>query len=219
MGRIVVVGSDSGYGAAIADGIATGLGIEPLRIPASDGFAPERAMGILKGADRVVYAGLSVHRAAFLDLDPEVFEASIRTNVGLAFRWSQAAGRAMRDGGRPGRILLLSSTGSRLGTPGLDAYNASKGAISAMVRSASLSLAPHGITINALAPGTIDIGATQRRLAGSEEARREMAFRTPLGRAGMACEIGAAAVFLLGPDSSYITGQTLFVDGGRSGLE
>ncbi len=219
MPAVIVVGGDSGYGAAIADAFERLTDRKSLRLSAVEAFSARRAADLCDTADCLVYAGVKVHRGPFLDLAFDAFAETMEINLSRAFQWSQAAGRSMRARRCQGSIVLLSSTGARLGTPGLDAYNASKGAISALVKSAALSLAPHGIRINAIAPGTINLGGTRQRLAASPQALEEAIARTPLGRPGIPEEFGAAAVFLASADASYITGQTLFVDGGRTALE
>ncbi|MBS1217950.1 MAG: oxidoreductase, partial [Proteobacteria bacterium] len=121
-----------------------------------------------------------------------------------------AARDMIEQGG--GRIVNFSSHSGLLGSSGRTAYAASKGGVNAMTRVMAVELAPHGITVNAVAPGPIDV---PRSRAQHNAERRDAWHRAvPLGRYGEPEEVAAAALFLASDDASYINGQTISVDGG-----
>jgi glucose 1-dehydrogenase len=160
----------------------------------------------------VANAGIT-HWCGFFDYEPRDFERVTAVNLGGSFFLAQAAAREMRRRGGGGRILLMSSIlGERAGL-NVSVYSMTKAALRMMARSIALEVAPYQITVNAVAPGAT---ATPRTLAeepGYEETWRRIA---PLQRAATPADIAEAALFLLSPEASYITGQTLTVDGGWS---
>jgi NAD(P)-dependent dehydrogenase (short-subunit alcohol dehydrogenase family) len=94
----------------------------------------------------------------------------------------------------------------------------SKGAVNQLTRVMAMSLAPHGIRVNAIGPGTIATELARKAVMGSPEARRKLLSRTPMGRLGEPDEVARVAVFLASEDASYMTGQTVYPDGGRLAL-
>jgi len=97
-------------------------------------------------------------------------------------------------------------------------YTVSKGGVNQLTKVMALALAPHGIRVNGIGPGTIATEMARTAVLGSEESRRRILSRTPLGRLGEPEEVAAIAAFLAGDDASYLTGQTIYPDGGRLGL-
>ena len=162
-----------------------------------------------------------VHTADFLDLKEADFQRVLDVNLKGAFLVGQAVARQMveqAEGGRdPGAIINMSSVNQTLAIPNQVPYTVSKGGLGQLTKVMALSLAPHGIRVNAIGPGSImtDILAA---VADDEEARARILSRTPLGRIGDPQEIAGLAVFLAASDSSYVTGQTLYADGGRMAL-
>ncbi|MFA6308112.1 MAG: SDR family oxidoreductase, partial [Patescibacteria group bacterium] len=130
-------------------------------------------------------------------------------NLKGVFLCSQQAVKNMKQGGR---IINISSIASLVGFEGLTHYCASKGAVNSFVRALALELAPKNILVNAVAPGAIRTpGATANV---DDKAQQQMIAGVPLARWGEPQDIAGAVVFLASDNSSYITGQTIVVDGG-----
>lgn len=149
--------------------------------------------------------------------DPAAFDDVMRVNVGAQAALAGAAARAMIDAGGGGWMILMSSIlGRRAGTgPGVAAYVASKIAVEGLTRELARQWAPHGIRVNALAPGYFptEMNAPMTADPGRREA---LVARIPLGRAGTAADIAGVAVFLASAAAGYVTGQVLPLDGGMS---
>lgn len=161
------------------------------------------------------------HQADFLDLAEDDFDRVLRINLKGAFLAGQAVARIMVDrvkaGGAPGTIINMSSVNSVVAIPDQVPYAVSKGGIAQLTTVMALALAPHGIRVNAIGPGSISTDMLARAKA-DPAAKARMLSRTPLGRIGEPQEIAAIAAFLASDDASYITGQTIFADGGRLAL-
>ena len=162
-------------------------------------------------------AGLN-RPAAFVEMSEADFDLVIRTNLKSVFLCSQVAARDMIARRAGGAIVNMSSTSVIMTMPTIAAYAASKGGISSMTKAMALSLAPHGIRVNAVGPGTIETDLTRERLLADDETRRRILARTPLGRVGQGREVADVCLFLASDQAAYVTGQTLYIDGGRSGL-
>src|SRR5262249_49854976 len=177
-----------------------------------------RAFGSL---DILVNNAGIIHGADFLDIAEADFDRVLRVNLKGHFLVGQAAARRMVEqvkAGKPaGAIINMSSVNAVLASPALGAYCVSKGGIAQLTRVMALSLAPYGIRVNAIGPGSI-MTDILKSVANDREAKRRLLARTPLGRIGEPEEIAAVAVFLASDDASYLTGETVFADGGRLGL-
>jgi NAD(P)-dependent dehydrogenase (short-subunit alcohol dehydrogenase family) len=158
------------------------------------------------------------HAAKFLDLAEEDFDRVLRINLKSMFLCSQAVAREMVRRQAGGCIINMSSVNAELTIPNQVPYVISKGGVNQLTRVASISLAPHGIRVNAIGPGTILTELAKKAVLGSPEARHTILSRTPMGRCGEPEEVAAIAAFLASDDASYITGQTLYADGGRMAL-
>lgn len=155
-----------------------------------------------------------------LEMPVETFDKILAVNVrGVAY-CSQAAGRQMVTQGGGGSIINIASMdGFHPTMVGLAAYNASKGGVVMFTKGLALELAPHGIRVNAIAPGAISTEGTERhreQLSAEERERAAAAIvrRVPLGRQGLPDDIAKVAVFLASPAADYMTGETVLVDGG-----
>lgn len=157
----------------------------------------------------------------FLEITEEDFDKVMRVNLKGTFLCSQAVSKSMvarvKDGGPAGCIINMSSTNAKLAIPAQIPYTISKGGVRQLTNVLAQYLAPHGIRVNAIGPGSI---ATEMldSVNSNPEARRRMLSRTPMGRVGEPEEIAGIATFLASDDSSYVTGQTIYADGGRLGL-
>ena len=150
-------------------------------------------------------------RATFLEITPADWQRQLDVNLSGTFYCMQAAAREMAKR-QYGRIVNISSVAGLIGPIDLAAYGASKAGIIGLTRAAALDLADHGITVNAIAPGPIE---TELMLgAWSAEALRERPQHGAIARFGTVDEIANAVLFLAAPESSFITGITLSVDGG-----
>jgi NAD(P)-dependent dehydrogenase (short-subunit alcohol dehydrogenase family) len=165
----------------------------------------------------VANAGI-VHAADFLDLAEADFDRVIGVNLKGVFLAGQAAARQMVKQGGGGAIINMSSVNAVLAIPNQVPYVVSKGAINQLTKVMSVSLAPHGIRVNGIGPGTILTELAKTAVLGNREAERKILSRTPMGRMGEPDEIAGVAVFLASDEASYMTGQTLYPDGGRLAL-
>lgn len=153
----------------------------------------------------------------FLETSLEDFRKVIDVNLTGTFLALQRAARAMVANGIEGAIVNMSSVNAVVSIPSIASYCASKGGVMQLTKAASLALAPHNIRVNAVGPGSIDT----EMLAGvnaNPDAMKMVMSRTPLRRIGTPREIGDVVAFLAGPKASYITGETIYVDGGRLGM-
>lgn len=146
----------------------------------------------------------------FLDVTEEEWDLVIRTNLKGSFLCTQAAARHMKDHGG-GVIVNIGSGCNKVPFPGLVAYTASKGGIEMLTKVSAVELAPHRIRVNCVAPGAVEVERTRQELPDYAGTWGRV---TPLGRVGTPEDIARAVVFLAGDESSFITGQTLWVDGG-----
>lgn len=157
-------------------------------------------------------AGIEIQRG-FLETTDEEWNRVLGVNLYGSFAVSQAAAREMAKQGGGGRLIYMSSVHEDIPFPGYTSYCASKGAIRMMMRNLCIELAPHGITVNNIAPGAIATPINQAVL-DNPEAFRNALTEIPLGRFGKPEEVASVAVFLASDEAAYVTGSTYYVDGG-----
>ena len=153
----------------------------------------------------------------FLEYELDTFKSVLSINLVAVFVATQRAAKSMVANDIKGAIVNMSSVNAQVAIPAIPAYCASKGGVMQLTKAASLALAPHGIRVNAVGPGSIDTAMMAGVNADPAAFQRAMS-RTPLGRPGTAREIGDVVAFLASDKASYITGETIYVDGGRLGL-
>lgn len=159
-------------------------------------------------------AGVARNRD-ILDITEEEFDEIIGINLKGAFFGVQSAARQMIAQGGGGVIINMSSVNALLAIPALATYAMSKGGMKQLTSVAAVALAPHNIRVVAVGPGTILTDMVASSIYTSEDARKTVMSRTPAGRGGEPSEVASVVAFLASDDASYITGQTIYPDGGR----
>ena len=155
-----------------------------------------------------------VFASPLLETKPKGWDALLRANLTHLLLCTQRVARAMVEAGTGGSIVNITSIEGTRGAPGYAAYAAAKAGVINLTQTAALELAPHGIRVNCLAPDiTLTEGLRSVAPAGAEAG---FAAMVPMGRPGHVDEMAGAAVFLASALSSYVTGQTLHVDGGTA---
>ena len=161
-----------------------------------------------------------VDDAPFLDLSIDELDRVLGINLRGAFLMAQAVARQMvkqgkgKGGASAGAIVNMSSVNERFGLPDHVAYSMSKGGISQLTKAMAVALAPQGIRVNAVGPGTIDTPLL-KDVVKDKAFRNKVLSRTPLGRFGKPAEVAAIVAWLASDEASYVTGTTVFADGGR----
>ncbi|NUT87716.1 SDR family oxidoreductase [Pseudomonas corrugata] len=197
---------------------AEGFRVEAVGVDLADATAISAMMAGLE--QRLGRLDVLVHNAgyfpltAFEQITPAVLERTLAVNLSALFWLTQAALPMFRRQGQ-GCVLVTSSvTGPRVAYPGLSHYAASKAGVNGFIRNAALELAAENVRVNGVEPGMIATPAMAN--LGDDDLNQDIARRVPLGRLGKPADIAGAMLFLASDLASYVTGQTLVVDGGST---
>lgn len=176
------------------------------------------AIDVFGDIDVLVNNAGVVHAAEFLEVTEEDFDRVLGINLKGSFLTGQAVARYMVDkvekGGSAGAIVNMSSVNAVFAIANQVPYSVSKGGVAQLTKTMALALAPLGIRVNAIGPGSI-MTEMLASVNSDPAAREKVLSRTPLGRIGKPSEIASIASFLASDDASYITGETIYADGGR----
>ena len=237
--HVLVTGAAQGIGRRIAEGFATagaslllldrqeqavealaselrnqGREVRAQAVDLADPPASAAALAGLDGLDVLVHNAAYFPLTDFATITPQLLQRTLAVNLGALFWLTQAALPlfAARGGGC---VLATSSvTGNRVAYPGLSHYAASKAGVNGFIRNAALELAPRNIRVNGVEPGMIHTPAMAN--LGDAALEAHIAAGIPLGRLGQPADIANAMLFLASDAATYITGQTLVVDGGAA---
>jgi glucose 1-dehydrogenase len=218
---VVVADIDAAAGAAVAQAIeADGGRARFIETDVGDAAAArrlvERTLADYGRLDVLINNAGIIKTADFLEISEADFDAVLRVNLKGVFLVGQAAARAMAERGK-GAIVNMSSTNAVVAIANQVPYATSKGAVNQLTKVMALALADKGIRVNAIGPGSIMTGILQTVMSDAA-AREKILSRTPLGRCGEPAEVARVALFLASDEASYITGQTIYPDGGRLAL-
>ena len=176
----------------------------------------DRVAEVMPGVDLLVNNAGTFIDLPFLEMTRSRYQKTMRLNVDAPFFITQEFARRWVAGSVAGRVLMTGSINGILAEPDHVVYDASKGAVAAMVRSLCVALAPMNIRVNSMAPGLVRTPLTGTVLDTDADAKRWMQLHTPNGAVPDASVCGDTAVFLLSDAAAHIHGQTILVDGGMS---
>jgi glucose 1-dehydrogenase len=221
--RVVVADLDEGVGKAAAAQLGPSARFVRVDVGAAGDArnVVSEACGVDGDLDILVNNAGIIHTADFLDIAEADFDRVMRVNIKGMFLVGQAAAKQMvaqvKAGKTPGAIVNMSSVNARVAIPNQVPYCVSKGGVDQLTKVMALSLAPYGIRVNAIGPGSI-MTDILKGVATDQAARNRLLSRTPLGRVADPDEVASIAAFLASKDASYITGETVYCDGGRLAL-
>ena len=210
--EVVVLDVDKEKLAGTAPGV-TGLAVD-LTSPDACRAAIDEAVQLLGGLDVFVHAVGANDRRPVLETPDEVWERLLAVNLTSAFRLGRAAGAVMVPRGY-GRIVYLSSVSGLLAHADHAPYAATKGGVNQLMRVMAREWAADGVTVNAVAPGYTETDLTRDHLA-RPGVRASLEALVPAGRLGRTGDLIGPVLFLASAESAFVTGQVLYVDGGRT---
>jgi len=198
-----------------------------VRAAGSDGCVVAGDVGVTESGRQLIAQGIAQmgridvlvnnagveHNASFLDVTEEDYDRVLDINLKGVFFVTQAFVGHLRDTQRGGRIVNISSVHEELPFPHFTSYCASKGGMKMMMRNLAIELAPLGITVNNVAPGAVGTSINDRLLHNPAELNALLA-NIPLKRLGKPLDVANAVLFLASDEADYVTGSTLYVDGG-----
>jgi len=223
--RVMLADIDEKKGAAAAEELSDLGDVQSIGVDVGDRLSVHNLMAsvldVFGDVDILVNNAGIVHGADFLDITEEDFDRVMRVNIKGQFLCGQAAARLMvekvKNSGPAGAIVNMSSINGAVAIPNQVPYCVSKGGVNQLTKVMAMSLAPYGIRVNAVGPGSI-MTEMLSSVNDDPEARNRILSRTPLLRIGETAEIASTVSFLASDDAGYITGQTIYADGGRLAL-
>ncbi len=190
----------------------------PIELDVRQQASMERAMAeaaaAFGGVDVLVNNAAVTLRRTALEMKREEWDELMSVNLQGVFFMSQLMGKHLVAGRRPGCVISLASAHGLVGFAGRSAYGIAKAGIIQMTRALAIEWAEHGIRVNAVAPGTVDTASRAEYFAANPDVKKAMTDRVPVRRFATSDEVAAAVRYLASPQASYITGQTLVLDGG-----
>ena len=190
--------------------------VEYRQVDVRDRAAVDAAMSTLDQVDIVCSNAGIVDAQPFLEISNENWQKHLDINLTGCFNVCQAAARKLVAQGRAGRLILTSSWVGTIPWPEITAYTVSKAGVNMLVKQMARELAPYGILVNAVAPGIMKAGLAGRQLREEPQYAARVAKVIPLGEPGSPEEIAAAVIYLASPQTAYMTGSILTLDGGCS---
>jgi NAD(P)-dependent dehydrogenase (short-subunit alcohol dehydrogenase family) len=218
--RVAVSGRDEAKAEAVAAALraagheAMGLAMDAHSVPQMQASvdAVARQWG---GLDILMNCVGMQREQALLEVTEEAFDEVLQVNLKAAMFLAQAAAKKQIEGGKCGALVHLLSVRAQLGLRGrgYSAYSSSKGGLVMLIRQHASELAPHGITVNGIAPTVVQTEMARHWLE-NPDTRKQVLDRIPLGRVADPQDVAGAAVFFAAPASRFVTGQVLYLDGG-----
>ncbi len=215
-GDTVFIADIAGHEATATELCAEGLDVRPVGLDVSDVDALAETV---ERIDRETPLSTMVNNAGIgwirplMEVTPEDFDRLMAINLKAVFFGIQAAAKVMIPRGAGCIVNTASTSAFSASTSPMVPYDTSKGAVRMLTIAAAKELAPYGVRVNAVAPGTVKTDLV-RSVLGESRAAEQAGELIPLGRLGKPSDIGAAVDFLSSPDASYVTGHVLVVDGG-----